>query len=57
MRDIIISQDEAATEERDCTGDSGIGTGSGVTKYGTREEWKESIQNPPPGMYILTLVE
>ena len=56
LHDIFLSQDEAATEERDFTGDSGIETGSGTTKYGTIEEWKESIQNPPPGMYI-SLVE
>ena len=43
---------ETATEESDQTGDSGMGTGSGTTLYGTIEEWKESIQNPPPGMCI-----
>ena len=48
-----MGADETATEEEgDQTGDSGMGTGSGTTKYGTIEEWKKGIQNPPPGMYI-----
>ena len=53
--------DETATEERDYTGDSGIGTGSGATKYGSVEEWRKAIRNPPPvpapGVCILVLVE
>ena len=36
----------------DQTGDSGMGSGSGATKYGTIAEWKEAIQNPPPGTCI-----
>ena len=44
-----VGADETATEE---TGDSGMGTGPRVTKYGTIEELKEGIQNPPPGMCI-----
>ena len=47
----IMKVDERA-DESDQTGDSGMGTGSGATKYGTIEEWKEAIQNPPPGMCI-----
>ena len=39
-------------EEGDQTGDSGIGTGSGTTRYGTVAEWKKAIQNPPPGIYV-----
>ena len=47
--------DERA-EESDQTGDSGMGSGSGATKYGTITEWKEAIQNPPPGMCIFLLL-
>ena len=39
-------QTEAATEEDDCTGDSGVGTGSGSAKY--VEDWKRGITKPPP---------
>ena len=38
-------QTEAATEEDDCTGDSG---GSGSAKYGDVEDWKPGITKPPP---------
>jgi hypothetical protein len=41
-------QTEAATEEDDCTGDSGVGTGSGSAKYGDVEDWKRGITKPPP---------
>ena len=41
-------QTEAATEEDDCTGDSGVGTGSGSAKYGDVEDWKREITKPPP---------
>ena len=51
-----LGLDETATDESDHTGDSGKGTGSGTTKYGTIQEWKESIQNPPPGMCIVRYV-
>ena len=44
----LMKLETATEEEGDQTGDSGIGTGSGATKYGTVEEWKEAIQNPPP---------
>ena len=43
-------------DESDQTGDSGMGSGSGATKYGTIKEWKEAIQNPPPGMYRFLLL-
>ena len=43
--------DERA-DESDSTGDSGMGTGSGTTKYGSIKEWKEAIQNPPPGICV-----
>ena len=39
---------ETATEEDDCTGDSGVGTGSGSAKYGDVEDWKRGITKPPP---------
>ena len=41
-------QTEAAMEEDDCTGDSGVGTGSGSAKYGDVEDWKRGITKPPP---------
>ena len=41
-------------EENDQTGDSGMGTGSGASKYGSLEEWKQAMKNPPPGIYYLT---
>lgn len=47
-----VGLDETATDETDQTGDSGKGTGSGTAKYGSIEEWKKGIQNPPPGMHI-----
>ena len=42
-----MGADETATEESDQTGDSGMGTGSGTSKYGTVEEWKKNLL---PGM-------
>ena len=39
---------EVAIEEQDCTGDSGMGTGSGSDQYGGLEEWKNAMQDPPP---------
>jgi hypothetical protein len=48
MRSQKKYDEHVATEEEDQTGDSGMGTGSGTTSYGTIEEWKGSIQNPPP---------
>jgi hypothetical protein len=39
---------EVTIEENDWTGDSGMGTGSGSTRYGTRDEWREALKNPPP---------
>lgn len=39
---------EEAVEEQDCTGDSGMGTGSGSGQYGSLEEWKDAMQHPPP---------
>ena len=44
---------EVTIEENDWTGDSGMGTGSGSTRYGTRDEWREALKNPPPGVYIV----
>ena len=38
-------------EENDHTGDSGIGTGSGTAQYGTHDEWRNALKNPPPGKY------
>jgi hypothetical protein len=56
MRSQKKYDEHVATEEEDQTGDSGMGTGSGTTSYGTIEEWKGSIQNPPPGMMFLNCV-
>ena len=42
---------EVMIEENDWTGDSGMGTGSGSTWYGTRDEWRDALKNPPPGVY------
>jgi hypothetical protein len=39
---------EVTIEENDWTGDSGMGTGSGSTWYGTRDEWRDALKNPPP---------
>ena len=39
------------TEESDCTGDSGMGTGSGTAPYEVIE-WRKAIQYPPPGIYM-----
>ena len=39
---------EVAIEEQDCTGDSGMGTGSDSDQYGGLEEWKNAMQDPPP---------
>ena len=46
-------------ENDDQTGDSGMGTGSGAAQYGTVEEWKGAIKNPPDssGRYIKHAVE
>ena len=49
-----LSEEEIkeVTEESDQTGDSGMETGSGTTEYGTVEEYKSAIKNPPilPGI-------
>ena len=49
---VCIMKGDGRADESDKTGDSGMGSGSGATKYGPIEEWKEAIQNPPPGMCI-----
>ena len=46
---------DGRAEESDQTGDSGMGSGSGTTKYGSIKEWKEAIQNPPPGISIIAV--
>ena len=48
-----LSEEEekkVVAEESDRTGESGIGTGSGTTRYGTVAEWKEAMENPPEGV-------
>ena len=53
---VCIMKVDGCADENDQTGDSGMGSGSGTTKYGTVEQWKEAIQNPPPGVYIFLLL-
>ena len=48
MVSLMKLYETAEEEEDDQTGDSGMESGSGATKYGTIEEWKKAIQNPPP---------
>ena len=40
----------AVAEESDCTGDSGMGTGSGTGPYEVIE-WRKAMLHPPPGIY------